>query len=325
MITIEQEERFLQDFMDSDEIKIYLKICQFIKGIDFPYYRAFQFFFEGEYEKCLEYLKIDFKELFLEYSSDDNDVIDIALAVRYMIPFKNAFSGYWDELYKWISDTECTEEIKELCKAVQVFYESDNQDEIKESLEQVFLLNPQRVIVKEYLAVAYYYVGMWGNSVALFEQCDDFYGYYYDEIYFIMAWCYGKLGETVHEIEYYKKSYDMNPDGISTLNNLGYAYYKAKQYNKALEIFSECIDKKIDLKYATNNYVRTLLTMKRFKEAKQFAKNPPAKIAKAFLDRIKKADNTNKRIKADVPLEIETDEFSLIEGKSINKKEIFVV
>ena len=253
--------------------------------------------------------------------SDLGKITDIELAVLYMVPFKKAFPGFWDTLYEIIAKEKCDIGVMELCQAVRVFYESDNNDEIRAKLEQVLVLTPNGVIVKEYLASTYFDMGMWGNALALLEQLEDCYVYFLDDIYFMRAWCCGKLGETAHEIEYYEKCYEMDPDGPSTLNNLGYAYYKGKQYNKALEAFRECIDKKIDLKYATNNYVRTLLAMKRFKDAKQFAKNPPAKIAKTFLERIKKASNTNKRIKSDVPLKIAEDT-SMTEGETIGSRPI---
>ena len=63
--------------------------------------------------------------------------------------------------------------------------------------------------------------------------------------------------------DYTKESYAIN------------AYESEEQYNKALECFKKCLDNNWDLDAAVNNYVRTLLAMKRFKDAKNFAKNPP--------------------------------------------------
>ena len=42
--------------------------------------------------------------------------------------------------------------------------------------------------------------------------------------------------------------------------------------------------------------------MKRFKDAKDFAKNPPYKINKNLLEKVLNAENTNKRISADNPI-----------------------
>ena len=51
-----------------------------------------------------------------------------------------------------------------------------------------------------------------------------------------------------------------------------------------------------------NNYVRTLLAMKRFKDAKAFVENPPHQIIKSLLEKVKNAPNTNQRISADKPI-----------------------
>jgi tetratricopeptide (TPR) repeat protein len=125
----------------------------------------------------------------------------------------------------------------------------------------------------------------------------------------MMAWCYGKLKETSSEISAYQKSIEIFPEAPYAMNNLGYAYYKAKQYNKALECFKKCLDNGWDLDVSVNNYVRTLLAMKRFKDAKDFAQNPPYKINKNLLEKVQKAENTNQRISADKPItELEHEE-----------------
>ena len=123
---------------------------------------------------------------------------------------------------------------------------------------------------------------MWQNAVAYFEQVEENRLFFRnDDIFFMMAWCYGKLKETPSEIEAYLKSTEISPEAPYAMNNLGYAYYKTKQYNKALECFQKCLDNNWDLDVVVNNYVRTLLAMKRFKDAKAFVKNPPHSYSKS--------------------------------------------
>ena len=144
---------------------------------------------------------------------------------------------------------------------------------------------------------------MWGNSVALFEQIETLPVLLFnDDMYYLMAWCYGKLKETSSEIDAYLKGTELYPEAPYAMNNLGYAYYKNQQYNKALESFQKCLDNNWDLDAAVNNYVRTLLAMKRFKDAKEFVKNPPHKVNKNLLEKVANAENTNKRISANKPI-----------------------
>lgn len=303
---------------NSNDIKIYLKVCNYIKGEEFPYYRAVASFFLGMNEKCLELLRIDSKDLFS--NRKNNAFNDKELAANYIVPFKNAFKGFWNEILQILKSERVEKGVLELCNVIQEVYESDDNGSIQRKLEEVLAINPNATVVREFLGYTYYCESMWGNAVAMFEQIDESYVFFIDDLFFMMAWCYGKIGEVIHEIEYYQKSYEIYPSGFCTLNNLGYAYYKAKQYNKALEAFKTCIDKELSLKYATNNYVRTLIAMKRYKDAKAFAKNSPVKISKGFLDKLKKVENTNQRIKQDDPLESIVDEFS--NDLSVNNKEI---
>jgi len=304
---------------ESPDIKTYLGVCKFTRDGEYPYYRAVKAYFEGNNDECLKLLKIDAEGLFSDIQA--GGFTDQEFAVNYIVPFKNAFPGFWTAILEIMSSVNCQPGVLELCKAMPTVYESDSNEEIRVCLEAVLDSNTEATIVKEFLAYTYYELEMWGNAVAMFEQLEEYYVFFADDVFFMMAWCYGKLGELSQEIEYYEKSYEVFPNGFSTLNNLGYAYYKAKQYNKALAAFKECIENNLCLKYATNNYVRTLLAMKRFKDAKAFAKNPPAKIAKAYLDKINKAENTNQRIKADQPLEEAAEEIvnePAVENKSID-------
>ena len=66
-----------------------------------------------------------------------------------------------------------------------------------------------------------------------------------------------------YEQLYYKKY-----DGMMLIDCL----YLQKKYAEAKEIFEECLENKLDTKYAANNYVRVLIALKRNKEAKEFIK-----------------------------------------------------
>ena len=294
-------------------VQTFLKVAsEFAR--DNVYYQTVAAFFNKDYENCLKYLDDDLKKIYAE--SPDLKFDDFSLAVNYMIPFKNAFPGFWEKVEQSLSENDVELGVKELCAAVPVIYTSDSWENIKDTLENVLKINANMPIVKELLAYTYYNLKMYGNAVSLFEQLEDFYVFLPEDAYFWMAWSYGRIKETAQEIEYYQKCHEIFPEMESVLNNLGYAYFKAKQYNKALEVFKECLDKKQDVKYATNNYVRTLLAMKRFKDAKAFLKSAPVKISKSLVDRVNKAENTNKRITSDDESIIETDEIFAESGET---------
>ena len=63
----------------------------------------------------------------------------------------------------------------------------------------------------------------------------------------------------MNEILFYRKCLGKNDMYPNALNNLGYAYYLNKQFNKALFIFKKCVDEERDFSYSIRNYVKTLL------------------------------------------------------------------
>lgn len=308
--------KYTEEFIGKDQsVQLFLELCKFDVGNPNGYFRALRAFYQKKYKTCEKELAKIIKDLFAdpEFMLDSRE-----LGLSFIGPFKNAYPGFWDFICKQFEGKNLETGVPELCKAMKLVYESDDNDAIISALEQIYAKNNSMQVVKELLGYAYYEGKMWGNAAAMFEQVEETCIFFQDDMFFFMGVAYGQLKDLPNEIEAYKKSVEIYPTGPYSRNNLGYAYYKAKQYNKALECFKQCIDDGIDLKYAANNYVRTLLAMKRYKDAKQFVKNPPAKIIKSLLDKVKNAESTNKRITSDQPLPdvVDGEEFS-IETKNI--------
>lgn len=280
-------------------INLYIKTSELIDNDKLVYYHAVSEFFKGNKQKTLEYLKLEYNPA----NWENTEVTINNFGNSYVAPFKEAFEGFWEEVYNMISLVPTEKGVLELCKAIPLLYNSTNASESCDALEKALAIAPDSEFIKEVAAINYYNASMWGNAVALFEQIQDTpILLFIDYMHYMMAWCYGKLKETSSEIDTYLKITNNFPEAPYAMNNLGYAYYKAKQYNKALECFQKCLDNNWDLDAAVNNYVRTLLAMKRFKDAKEFVKNPPYKINKNLLEKVANAENTNKRISADKPI-----------------------
>jgi tetratricopeptide (TPR) repeat protein len=161
---------------------------------------------------------------------------------------------------------------------------------------------PDSVITSMLLGYEHYQAKQWGNAIACFERVEDhdFSGLFFPyDIQFFQGWSYSRLREHENAIYHYEKALELEPTIPNALNNLGYEYYITKQYPKALETFEHCIQEKRDIRYAANNYVRTLLAMKRFRDAKEFVKHPPYKISSDLLRRVAKAEAINHEIPDD--------------------------
>ena len=313
-------------FCEDKSIKAFIEVSAFINPDVSPYYLAVAEFFKLNNNNVMKYLE---KANELGFFCDDKvPLTDVEFSYCFVGPFKNGYDGFWEEVYKLILSMNTDKGIPELCKAVAAFYNAEDTEKTNKELDAAYVVNPEGTVIKELLAINCYNSSLWGNAVALFEQIQDTTTLLFlDDLYFMMGWCYGKLKESKNEIEAYKKSAEIFEEGDSTVNNLGYAYYKAKQYQSALSCFKKCLDNNWSVKYAANNYVRTLLAMHRFKDAKEFIKSAPTKIYKDLVNRVNAATNTNKRIKAEAPLLFsEEDDVPSVAEKDIRigeKKEQF--
>jgi tetratricopeptide (TPR) repeat protein len=97
---------------------------------------------------------------------------------------------------------------------------------------------------------------------------------------------------------------------MNALNNLGYEYYLTKQYKKAAKIFEQCLEEKRDEEYASNNYVKTLIAMKRFADAKAFIDTGKYKISSSLKKKIENKNNKDKPVLEDEPAISEVNERS---------------
>ena len=128
------------------------------------------------------------------------------------------------------------------------------------------------------------------------------------------AWCYGKTKNHAEEERCYREAnewcleYDIYREYL--LNNLGYCLYQQKKYNEAKEVLLQCIKANLDYPNSAYNYIRTLLALGQYEEAKKFIDETDCKISKSFKDRVEKGlakKEKNKNSEPAVPDILEED------------------
>lgn len=186
-------------------------------------------------------------------------------------PLKDGFPGMWTKIGKMIEKIDAQPGLVEMCHAMEVICYSKDNNEIIDALTKVLMANSEVHLANQLLGYTYYNAKMWKNAIAQFEQFldveDRFSLFYRDQIYFWLAWAYGKTKNYIDEERCFRKSLEILPNGEHALNNLGYCLYKQKRYDEAQEIFQRCIDEGRDGAYPVKNLERTLLAKKKLAQA----------------------------------------------------------
>lgn len=240
---------------------------------DRSFYWAFYYYLKKQYKECKANIHNLCKSLNGNEVLDEDGVLDY-----FLVPFKNAPVEIWEYITKEVKTMDTADGVPEFCDLISLFYRSTNNDEVVDSY-------------------TYYNMSMWNNAISCFEKVEEEYYISMWDVYWMLAWASGKVKNLTDEEEYYRKSYELASDIPFTLNNLGYSLYKQKKYKEALEIFEKCLQEKIDLSCAGNNYVRVLIALGRNADAKRFVKSGGVKVAKALRDRVANLDNHNAHIR----------------------------
>ena len=266
-----------------------------------PYYRAIAAFFDGDYKKAKGFLKKYINET--DEGCNDDASIEDMFCYLYLEPFKEGWKFFYKDVKQYYKalDVEVGSYFYELCDTFGHYYECPMEDHASkiEILLGTFRNHMDSNLLKAYLGYEYYFNKSWRNSIAYFNSVvtNKFdYVIGLKRIWYMMGNSYYKIKNYPKELEYFKKVYDIDPDFFGLRNSLGCAYHDNKDYDKALELFDECISlNDYDLRYAVNNKVRTLIAMHRYKDAKAFVKNAPSKVSKYWIDRLSNKPNINEK------------------------------
>lgn len=255
------------------------------------YFRAMGSFFQHEHNQCLSLisksLEAELKEM------PDTSIDEFYFVDRFFEPYKEAFEGFWPALKDIILKHPHQPFVPSLCETIDAYYKCKTDEEALGLLLSAHSENPESVLLKELIAHTYYSLKMWNNSVAYFEQVEDNNIFFRnDALYFMMAWCYGKTKDRKLEEEYYRKSLEIVPTNVLTLNNLAYALYSQKRYTESKALLEECLTYAPHYNYANNNYVRVLIALGLYKDAKSYV-NTGHKIAASLKRKVEKLENVN--------------------------------
>lgn len=284
---------------------------------DYYYWWSVYYFFADDkknLEKTLDKYFLKNKD-FIEKNPANE--IDFA---NFLNDFKNAYPKFWENMavrFKKVKNTQA----ENLCILFEKFYYDCTTDDKKENLLVNYIQkNPETILAKEFLGFIYENMKRWYNAISIFEQvAGKSVFHYYQEIYFQLAWCYGKVKEYADEEENYRKCLEIAPDYEWALNNLGLSLYKQKKYDEAEKIFLQCLKENRDLPYPANNLIETYLRTGRIEEAKKFIESKKFKISKYFIDKVKKY---SKQKNVAYYIEFDSDDENIAENKKFSYNEI---
>ncbi len=316
--------KYNQANFEKDElIQAYLDMVKLLPK-EYEYYHLTYYFFKQDNKKCLSmlerYMDSLYRDIKDELKKPEDFMNEGTFVDMFFEPFKQAFDGFWSYLAKTLRKYPVQDGIPELCDIVEQYYKCKTDDEVLKLLLDMMQKYPNLVLIKELVGYTYYSMKMWNNAIAYFESVEET-GIFFAEndLYFMLAWSYGKVKNHKLEEDYYRKTVEIVPNNINFLNNLGYSLYLQKKYKEAQYYFEKCLEMDANYIYAANNYVRVLIALGRNKDAKAFVKTDKYKISKDIKKRVDKLDNTNAKIKKEPvkevaePLEDETSQENAVD------------
>lgn len=280
------------------------------------YFWSVYYFFIGEYEKSLFAVQKSMQKDYINHTCDLQELVYF-----YLVPFKNAFPGFWDRILEQLEQFGTEKVVLEHCELIRSYYACSNEEE-KLSLLTAFLqTHPDSVIAKELLGTVYGNLKMWKNQIACFESVIEQPLLYSKATwYFSAGWAYGMCKDWKQEEVYYRMCLELEWDYPFANNNLAYGLYQQKRYAEAKEILEKCLQKKLDLSFVPNNYVRVLLAMGDSRQALSFIKKGTFPISKALIKRAEKAQNDQPIV---LPAESAVKTNSDLQSKALEKAEQF--
>ena len=257
----------------------------------YNYYHAMSCFLNGDEKSCMELLIKDM-ELTAKKDVKEGDIVE-----DYLEPFKQGFDGFWTNIADTLANYNAKESIIKLCRMFGEYYATDDVNKRVDILSDFIQKYPDFISPRELMAVVCFEnLKLYNNAIAYLQQVEDksmIYANTKEEVYFMLAFSFGKINNLKKEEEYYRKALEAWSEEPYALNNLGYCLYKQKRYDEAEKIFLQCLEENRDGLYPANNYVRTLIADGKNKAAKEFIAEGKYKVSKYWRERVEKLPNIN--------------------------------
>ncbi len=268
--------------------RFYLETARHFPKDAYDWYWSVYFFYKKDYDNVHKHLK-----KWVEYKAGDEQLLtEAAWHDLFVLPFKEAYPGFWREFAALLRKNDYPDNLVALCNLMEKYYASKTQEEEENVLLDFIQIYPEVATPKDCLGCLYEEMKRWYNAIQCYEQLEDSF-FRSENVYFSLAWCYGKVKEYDKEEEYYRKCLEISPQYTYALNNLGYCLYRQKRYEEAEKIFLQCLEEKRDFPYPANNLVRTYLRLGKNQEAKKFIAAKKFKVNKDLIKQVERRPSEN--------------------------------
>lgn len=274
-----------KNFLKETSVQLFFRNTEKILGN--PYFQAVACFFKGQYEKSLRMVRTVMK------SNAEEEPYNLQeLAYCYIVPFKNAFPGFWQMVVLQLKQSGAEQLVIEHAELVRDYYFAATEEEKCLLLTDFLQNHSDSVIAHELLGMTYGRMKRWKNQIACLETIEEQPCLFTKAcINFQIGWAYGKEKDWEQEEAYYRNCLELEWDYPFANNNLAYSFYQQKRYAEAKELLEFCLEKELDLSCAANNYVRVLLAMGNGTAARSFIKSGAYPVSKSLVKRAETAKN----------------------------------
>lgn len=211
-----------KNFLKETSVQLFFRNTEKILGN--PYFQAVACFFKGQYEKSLRLVRTVMKRDAEEKPYDLQE-----LAYCYIVPFKNAFPGFWQMVVLQLKQSGAEQLVIEHAELVRDYYFAATEEEKCLLLTDFLQNHSDSVIAHELLGMTYGRMKRWKNQIACLETIEEQPCLFTKAcINFQIGWAYGKEKDWEQEEAYYRNCLELEWDYPFANNNLAYSFYQQK-------------------------------------------------------------------------------------------------
>jgi len=181
----------IADIKNWETYKCFSKI---VKQLDqeASFYLAFFYFLQQDQQMC----KNNLHRLLLNWKQSACTMCEVDFIFLFILPFKNAFEGFWPFIVKELNLINSNDNVRRLCDVAMHYYASSDESQRTECLQKYIQQYPSLCLLHEWLGYTYFSMSMWRNAIACLEKAKTpvfFTGETFD---WMLAWSYGKINRS---------------------------------------------------------------------------------------------------------------------------------